>query len=758
MKKLHALLFISLFWGLGTQVMGQGTQAANAQDSLALVAIYNNTNGPRWLNSWNLNNPVRTWQGIDLDGNGNVTILTIPENNVRGAFTGINVQNQLLSLQSLNIADNFVNAIGPLPPSLQSIDISLNRLSYQAIISIQRQFGNIQNLVVQPQKSFGRNVRVSAIEGETVTLSVKNDLTPGNVYTWTNAAGAVVQSGPSNQFTFTGVAISDSGQYQVNLSNPRFQNISFRNDVNVFLRVDPQGTDYESARDSTGQLRAILYLPINNPKRDFVFDTLLPSLNIQPIPGESCLCEEYSMYYFPDTLIGSDGTINIGPQSLINSACEDIEEEGGDFGYDYKIDSLLLPVAGTPINIQLDTSLLSVTDTVNVSIIDLGIDSSHHALRDYLTGDDSKISCIANDNLGYNFYADNTNPFDVQSSHGTHVAGIVTSFIPDLPVKIMSIQVGKSGDDTRLFDIVCGIKYSILQEVDLINLSMGYVGPESNLLKRVLTELQTSPGQTRLITSAGNKNLDMSATPSWPAAFSSMFPAHVIAVGAMNEAYDSLANFSNYSDNLVSIAAPGTKIYSTINGGDYGYMDGTSMAAPFVTAVFAYMKSSGELGPLSNANKLIQEPTYAIDELNLAGLINLNKKLKVSIDNCMDVPFARDDFFKVVNGQARTIEVRRNDCPVTGLTPNIVANVDAADGTLVVNADGTLTFTPTATNKEVTFTYELCSASSVCNPATVTLSIGEGDAPDDGGNYWWWIILLLILMFIFAYFILNRST
>ena len=52
-----------------------------------------------------------------------------------------------------------------------------------------------------------------------------------------------------------------------------------------------------------------------------------------------------------------------------------------------------------------------------------------------------------------------------------------------------------------------------------------------------------------------------------------------------------LAKSSNYSANLVDIAAPGTYIVSTTAGSSYGFMTGTSMAAPMVTGVAAMLYS-----------------------------------------------------------------------------------------------------------------------------------------------------------------------
>ena len=52
-----------------------------------------------------------------------------------------------------------------------------------------------------------------------------------------------------------------------------------------------------------------------------------------------------------------------------------------------------------------------------------------------------------------------------------------------------------------------------------------------------------------------------------------------------------LAKSSNYSANIVDIAAPGTYIVSTTTDNSYGFMTGTSMAAPMVTGVAAMLYS-----------------------------------------------------------------------------------------------------------------------------------------------------------------------
>jgi len=51
------------------------------QDSLSLVAFFNATNGPNWTNSWNLNQPMRTWHGVVFDAQGDCIISLQLRNN-----------------------------------------------------------------------------------------------------------------------------------------------------------------------------------------------------------------------------------------------------------------------------------------------------------------------------------------------------------------------------------------------------------------------------------------------------------------------------------------------------------------------------------------------------------------------------------------------------------------------------------------------------------------------------------------------------
>ncbi len=115
----------------------------NVQDSLALLALYNSTNGPNWFNSWNLNNNVDTWFGIYVI-NGRVVNIELFQNNLTGTLPP-----EIGNLDSLVILNIEMNQIGGYIPieignltMLKKMFLSANLFSGEIPIEI----GNLTNL------------------------------------------------------------------------------------------------------------------------------------------------------------------------------------------------------------------------------------------------------------------------------------------------------------------------------------------------------------------------------------------------------------------------------------------------------------------------------------------------------------------------------------------------------------------------------------------------------------------------------------
>src|SRR6478609_1757631 len=76
-------------------------QAVNKQDSLALVDLYNSTNGAQWTdNSGWLTGPVTTWYGITVTGS-RITTINLVYNQLSGSIPS-SIGN-LVNLQELSL-------------------------------------------------------------------------------------------------------------------------------------------------------------------------------------------------------------------------------------------------------------------------------------------------------------------------------------------------------------------------------------------------------------------------------------------------------------------------------------------------------------------------------------------------------------------------------------------------------------------------------------------------------------------------------
>src|SRR6266496_29219 len=128
--KTKSILFCLVF-ALVANIKTTNAQV-NVQDSLALVDLYNSTDGPNWYNhtNWLTKNPVSTWYGVTVT-NGRVTTIWLAENNLNGNIPS-SIGN-LVSLTTLYLTDNHLT--GSIPVSMGNLrnvtylDLSANHLS-----------------------------------------------------------------------------------------------------------------------------------------------------------------------------------------------------------------------------------------------------------------------------------------------------------------------------------------------------------------------------------------------------------------------------------------------------------------------------------------------------------------------------------------------------------------------------------------------------------------------------------------------------
>jgi len=205
---------------------------------------------------------------------------------------------------------------------------------------------------------------------------------------------------------------------------------------------------------------------------------------------------------------------------------------------------------------------------VKVAVLDSGIDYNHPDLTSNFR---DGISFVPGQTLmdGY--------------SHGTHCAGTIAAakngsgVIGVAPEAfIYGVKVLNNSGEGRWSWLISGINWCISNKMQILNISLG--GDVAPAALEIICDTAWSKGLL-LIASAGNKGPETD-TVTYPAKYK-----NVIGVSALN-GNNKLADFSSRGPE-VGLCAPGVNVLSTIPGGRYGQMDGTSMACPHVTGAAA---------------------------------------------------------------------------------------------------------------------------------------------------------------------------
>jgi len=234
------------------------------------------------------------------------------------------------------------------------------------------------------------------------------------------------------------------------------------------------------------------------------------------------------------------------------------------------------------------------SDEIVVAVVDTGVDYTHPDLRNNIwrnlkeasgrTGVDDDGNGYVDDIYGWDFVNNRPNAFD-DNKHGTHCAGIIGAEKNGIgtvginqKVKIMPLKflAANGSGDTRA--AIQAIDYAVANGARVISNSWGGGGFSSLLNDAIQRAIAKG---IFVVAAAGNESNDNDSRPTYPAGY-----AGVISVASSDQS-DGLSSFSNYGPRSVFIAAPGSSIYSTVPGGSYEQLSGTSMATPQVSGAIA---------------------------------------------------------------------------------------------------------------------------------------------------------------------------
>lgn len=257
-------------------------------------------------------------------------------------------------------------------------------------------------------------------------------------------------------------------------------------------------------------------------------------------------------------------------------------------------------------------------DTIVVAMIDGGIDLGHADLRLWKNSHEIPYNNIDDDGNGYtddyhgwNAYMNTGNL--QQNDHGTHVAGIATARGNN------SLGITGVAYNTHLMPIAgSGTNESV------VVISYDYVFSQRKLYNETNGERGAFVVSTN--SSFGIDGGNPANYPIWGAMYDSLGSVGILNVASTanrawdvdingdipttmnNESIVAVTNTTNkdelYSSagwglESIDLAAPGTSIYSTRQGGQYGYKTGTSMSSPHISGAIALMYAAADSETIS---------------------------------------------------------------------------------------------------------------------------------------------------------------
>jgi len=209
-------------------------------DSLALVDLYNATDGPNWADNTNwLSGDITTWQGVTVTNN-RVARLELNSNQLSGTFP--NTMDSLTGLDYANFRDNALNGtVGnwvsnfsePTDSLLMNdnqlseitasvahttgvIDLANNRFTFEDLLPV---VDSLPQSSYAPQAVIGSVTNTFRDAGESYTLTLNiDDTVTTNQYVWFRD-GVAVDTTSVDQYVMDTIVVSDDGMYTCEVTN-----------------------------------------------------------------------------------------------------------------------------------------------------------------------------------------------------------------------------------------------------------------------------------------------------------------------------------------------------------------------------------------------------------------------------------------------------------------------------------------------------------------------------------------------------------
>ncbi|MFB6837712.1 S8 family serine peptidase [Streptomyces sp. NPDC056361] len=334
--------------------------------------------------------------------------------------------------------------------------------------------------------------------------------------------------------------------------------------------------------------------------------------------------------------------------------------------------------------------------SVKVGVLDTGVDDQHQDIAPNFNAADSASCAYGKADTRAGAWRD-------VGTHGTHVAGTIAAakngkgVIGVAPgVKISSVRIAEP--TSSLFfaeNTICGFMWAGDHGFKVTNNSY-YTDPwqfncpdnvdQAAIIEGVRRAQVYAEGKGSLqVAAAGNSNYDLAnkttdsespndSTPVTRTITNACIDIPTELPGVVTVAAQASggakASYSNFGNGVIDVAAPGgdgsTQVYSTLPGGKYGNMSGTSMASPHVTGVAALIAS--------------QNPTFTPAQIRDQLGVQANDRACPSDARCTGTT-AKNGFFG--EGAVDALKAVGGSTPPPGAYFENLADVTIADNATV---------------------------------------------------------------------------
>lgn len=343
---------------------------------------------------------------------------------------------------------------------------------------------------------------------------------------------------------------------------------------------------------------------------------------------------------------------------------------------------------------------VALGDNIVVAILDTGVDGSHPDLYAQMVP-------------GWNAAGSNYDTSDVHG-HGTKVAG-TTAAVSNNATGVASIAWNALIMPVRITDRTDGYAYSsdIARGLDwatdngALVANISYNVSNSSTVSSAAQRMRNNGGV--VVVAAGNDGSDPGFSDN-PYIIS-------VAATASNDVRTSWSNFGDYVD----VAAPGSGIWTTSRGGNYGSVSGTSFASPLTAGVVALIMSANPLLTPAEVELILED---SADDLGSPGWDPYYGSGRINAFGAVVAASQSND----VDGQPPSVVIAS---PAAGATVSVMVpvSVSASDNVLVTRVELYSDSVMVGVDQTAPFNFSWDSTAENEGPNSLTAY-----AYDDAGN------------------------